>query len=152
VYGQWQWDATVTPAATNTAYAFPIQGASGIQDYANIASVANTSQIIPGALGMYKLQFSVQVNNADNGSEHTAYFWWRKNGTDITGSMGRITVPKGGSTIGGWDNMVQVTSLTDYYELYYAVNDLNLTFPFYASTAFGPSTAAIFFTLVPVGA
>jgi len=152
VYGQWQWDATVTPAATNTAYVFPIQGASGVVDYANIASVASTSHIIPGALGKFKLQFSVQINNADNGTEHTAYIWWRKNGTDITGSMGRVTVPKGGATISGWDNIVDVTNVNDYYELAYAVDNTNLTFPYFASTAFGPSTACLFITLVSVGA
>jgi len=152
VYGQWQWDATVTPAATNTAYVFPIQGASGLIDFANIASVASTSRIIPGAAGMYKLQFSLQVDNADNGTEHTAYIWWRKNGTDVPSSMGRITIPKAGSTIAGWDNMISSANTTDYWELAYAVDDLNVTFPYFSSTAFGPATAALFVTLIPVGA
>lgn len=151
VYGQWQYDATVTPAASNTAYVYPI--ASGTTDFANIASVGSTSRIIPGAAGMYKLQFSLQVENADNGTEHTAYIWWRKNGTDVTGSMGRITVPKAGATIAGWDNMISSANTTDYWELAYATDDAtHISFPYYAATAFGPATASLFITLVPVGA
>ena len=153
VYGQWQYDATITPAASNTAYAYPIAGASGVTDYANIASVGSTSRIIPGAAGMYKLQFSLQVENSDNGAEHTAYIWWRKNGTDVTASMGRVTVPKGGATIAGWDNMISSANATDYWELMYAADDAaHISFPYYAATAFGPATASMFITLVPVGA
>jgi hypothetical protein len=152
VYGQWQYDATITPAASNTAYAYPIAGASGATDYANIASVGSTSHIIPGALGMYKLQFSLQLANADNGAEHTAYIWWRKNGTDIPSSMGRVGIPKGSSTIAGWDNMIEVTNTADYWEMMYAVDDTQVTLPYYAATAFGPATASLFITLVPVGA
>ena len=149
VYGQWQYDATITPAAANTAYAYPI--ANGTVDFASVASVANTSQIIPGALGFYKMQFSVQLDNADNGSEHTAYIWWRKNGTDVPGSMGRVGVPKAGATIAGWDNTIEVTNVSDYWELMYAVDSTQVTLPYYAATAFGPATASMFITLVPVG-
>ena len=148
VYGQWQYNTTVTPAASNTAYVFPI----GTADFNNIASVGSTSRIIPGAAGMYKLQFSVQVENSDNGTEHTAYIWWRKNGVDVPTSMGRITVPKAGATIAGWDNMISSANTTDYWELAYAVDDAtHISFPFYASTAFGPATATLFTTLVPIG-
>lgn len=150
VYGQWQYDTTITPAAANTAYAYPI--ASGVTDFANVATVGSTSRIIPGAAGMYKLQFSVQLDNADNGNDHTAYFWWRKNGTDVPASMGRVDVFKGGATIAGWDNMISSANTTDYWELMYAVSDTRITLPFYAATAFGPSTASMFITLVPVGA
>ena len=152
VYGQWQYDATITPAAANTAYAYPIAGASGVTDFANIASVGSTSRIIPGAAGLYKLQFSVQLNNADNGSDHIGYFWWRKNGTDVPNSMGQVTVVKNAATIAGWDNMISSANTTDYWELMYAVDSTQITLPFYAATAFGPATASMFITLVPIGA
>jgi len=149
VYGQFQYDTTVTPAASNTAYVFPL----GTQDFGNIVTVGSTSRLIPGAAGMYNMQFSVQVANSDNGSEHTAYIWMRKNGTDVAGSMGRVTVPKGGATISSWNYMIDPSNATDYFELAYAVDDAaHITFPFYASTAFGPSTAAIITTVTPIGA
>lgn len=149
VYGQWQYNTTVTPAAANTAYAYPI--ASGSTDFANIASVGNTSRIIPGAAGMYKLQFSVQVANADNAADHIAYFWWRKNNVDVPNSMGQVYITKGNATIAGWDNMISSANTTDYWELMYAVDDTNVTLPYYAATAFGPATASMFITLVPIG-
>jgi len=152
VYGQWQYDATITPASANTAYAFPWQGGSAVTDYANIASATNTSRIQPNATGFYNLQFSIQLNNTDNSSDHTAYIWWRKNGVDIAGSMGRVYVTKQHQTISAWNNLVQATASTDYFELMYAVDNTALVFPYFAATAFGPSTAASFLTLTPVGA
>jgi hypothetical protein len=152
VYGQWQYDATITPAGANTAYAFPFQGTNAVTDFANIASAASTSRIIPGAAGTYRLAFSLQLENTDNAAEHVAYIWWRKNGVDITNSMGRIYVGKQLSVIAAWDNMVQTSNATDYFELMYAVDNVALTFPFYAATGFGPATASVFLNLVPVGA
>jgi len=152
VYGQWQYDATVTPAAANTAYAFQFQGGSAVTDYANIASATNTSRIQPNALGFYNLQFSIQLSNTDNAADHVAYIWWRKNGTDIPSSMGRVYVTKANQTIAAWNNVVQATATTDYFELMYAVDDVQLVFPYFASTAFGPATAAAFVSLVSVGA
>jgi hypothetical protein len=154
VYGQWQNTTTIVPAANDTAYAFALPTV----DFTNIASVGSTSRIIPGAAGMYKLQFSVQVQNDDSAAEHTAYFWWRKNGTDVPGSMGRVGVVKAtgtinGLTIAGWDNIISSANATDYWELMYAVDDAtHVDFPTFSSTAFGPSTSALFVTLVPVGA
>ena len=156
VYGQWQYDATITPAAANTAYAIPFQGTNAVIDFANIATASNTSEIRPNALGMYKLQFSAQVQNSDNGQDHQITFWWRKNGVDITNSAGYFTVPKAGvangSLIVGWDNMVQVTTVTDYFELIYAVNNTAVTLPYIAASAPQPGAAAVFLTLVPIGA
>jgi len=156
VYGQWQYDATLTPAAANTGYAVPFQGANATIDFANIASAASTSRIIPGAAGMFKLQFSAQVENSDNGQDHNVSFWWRKNGTDISNSAGYFTVPKAGAASGalivGWDNMVQTANTTDYFELIYAVSDTSITLPFIAAAAPRPGAAAVFLTLIPVGA
>jgi len=148
VYGQFEYNTTVTPAAINTAYVFPL----GTAATNNIATVGSTSRLIAGAAGTYNLQFSVQVDNADNGNDHIAYIWLRKNGTDVVGSTGRVTVAKGVGTISGWNYLVTSANTTDYWEIAYAVEDLNLTFPYYAATAFAPSTASVITTLTPVGA
>jgi len=147
VYGAFQYNTTVTPVAADTAYVFPI----GTADFNNIVTVGSTSRIIIGTAGIYNLQFSVQVNNADN-AERTAYIWLRKNGTDITASMGRITIIKSGSLIAGWNYYVESANTTDYFEIAYAVDNTSVTFPTYAATAFGPSTASLITTISPVGA
>jgi len=152
VYGQWQYDATITPAAANTAYAFQWQGGSAVTDYANIASATNTSRIQPNATGFYNLQFSIQLENTSNAADHIAYIWWRKNGVDIPASMGRVYVTKQHQTISAWNNLVEATASTDYFELMYAVDNVALVFPYFAATAFGPATAAAFLTITPVGA
>jgi hypothetical protein len=152
VYGQFQYNTTITPAAADTAYVFPL----GTPDFNNIASVGSTSRLIPGAAGFYNIQFSAQVENSDN-AENIAYIWLRKNGVDVTNSMGRIGVVKkngsvNGATIGAWNYLVNPANSTDYYELAYAVNDTAVTFVANAATAFGPSTACIITTITPVGA
>jgi len=148
VYGQFAYSTTITPGAANTAAAFPL----GTADVSNIATVGSTSRLIPGAAGAYNMQFSVQVDNADNGNDHIAYIWLRKNGTDVTNSMGQVTVVKGAATIASWNYLISSANTTDYWELMYAVSDTNITFPTFAATAFGPSTATIITTLTPVGA
>jgi len=148
VYGQFEYNTTVTPAAANTAYVFPL----GTATTSNIATVGSTSRLIPGAAGAYNFQFSVQVDNADNGADHIAYIWLRKNGADVTGSTGRITVAKSVATIAGWNFVVDSANTTDYFELGYAVSDTNITFPAFAATAFAPSTATLVTTITPVGA
>jgi hypothetical protein len=151
VYGQWQYDTTITPASANTAAVFPL----GTLDLGNIATVGSTSRLIPGAAGAYNLQFSIQLNNSDNGADHTALIWLRKNGTDVAGSTGRVFASKGNSTIAGWNYLISSANTTDYFELVYSVDDTRLTFPFYAASAsapVAPSTAAIITTLTPVGA
>ena len=151
VYGQFQYATTVTPVAADTAYVFPL----GTADVNNIATVGSTSRLIPGAAGIYNLQFSVQVDNVDNANDHDAYIWLRKNGTDVVGSMGRTTVPKnnaGSLQIIAWNYIVSSANTTDYWEIAYAVSDTDVTFPAFAATAFGPSTACIITSLVPVGA
>jgi hypothetical protein len=94
----------------------------------------------------------VQVNNADNGADHIAYIWLRKNGADVTGSTGRVTVVKSAATIAGWNYLIDSANATDYFELAYAVSDTDITFPAFASTAFAPSTATLVTTITPVGA
>jgi hypothetical protein len=150
VYGQFQYDTTVTPVAADTAYVFPL----GTADINNIATVGSTSRLIAGAAGVYNLQFSVQVDNADNSNDHDAYIWLRKNGSDVTGSMGRTTVTKdnaGSLKIIAWNYIVSSANTTDYWEIAYAVSDTDVTFPGFAATAFGPSTACIITSLTPVG-
>ena len=147
VYGQWQYNSTITAAAANTAYVFPI----GTPDFSNVASVGSTSRIILGAPGMYNLQFSVQIENGAN-AEHIAYIWLRKNGADLANSTGRVTLAKSASTIAGWNFVIDSANTTDYYEIAYAVNDTALIFTNYASTAFCPGTATLVTTVTPIGA
>jgi hypothetical protein len=151
VYGQWEQDGPVTPAAANTSYVFPI----GTAIDTNIASVVSTSQITPGAAGKYNLQFSLQWANADN-TEHTFYVWLRKNGVNVANSAGDITCLKSAKGISGWNYIVSSANATDYWELAYQVTDTDVTFPYVAAQGTAPNdipaAPALITTLTPVGA
>jgi hypothetical protein len=147
IYGQWRYATTITPAAINTAYVFPI----GTADYSNIATVASTSRIIPGAAGKYTLQFAVQMSAGPN-PVADAYIWLRKNGADVAGSTQVFSVNYETRvfTAGNW--ILDPANSTDYYEIAYAVGALSITFPAYAATAFCPASSNVVTTLTPVGA
>ena len=150
VYGQFQKATTQTAATANTAFVFDL----GTADINNIATVASTSRLIPGAAGAYNIQFSAQIDNSDN-MDHKAYIWLRKNGVDVAGSMGQRDVGKaglGGLAIVAWNYIVSSANTTDYFEIGYAVSNTAVTFPGIAATAFGPSTASIIVSITPVGA
>lgn len=147
VYGQFEYNTTVTPVAINTAYVFPL--GSAVTN--NIATVASTSRLIPGAAGVYNIQFSAQVKN-DNSQEHTAYIFLVKNGTPVTNSTGQVTILRQSSQIVSWNYIVTSANTTDYWEIGYAVDSIQITFPAFASTAFAPSAASIITTITPVGA
>ena len=148
IYGQFHNGSTVTPAAANTAYAFALPNT----DNNNIANVASTSHIIPGASGTYMLSVFIQITNSDSGQSHNSYTWVRKNGTDIANSMHDYNVPKAvaGQTTFQW--LVTSSNTTDYFEIYYAVDNTAVTYPGAAATSFGPAAPSIIVQITPVGA
>ena len=151
VHGQFELTTTVTPAAANTAYVFPL----GTATLNNIATVGSTSRLIPGAAGRYNFQFSVQCSNSDNSNDQEFYIWLRKNGTDVAGSTGRMTLPKsttGSLKIVGWNFIVETANATDYFELAYAVASTQVTFPAFSPLAFAPGTSSLVTTITPIGA
>ena len=147
--GQWYYTSTVTPAAANTAYAFPI-GTSDT-NITKVASVASTSRIIPGVAGKFNLQFSVQWSNANN-SEQLLYIWLRKNGSDVAESAGKVTCLKSAANISSWNYMINSANTTDYWEIMYSVDDVAVTFPYIGAASPVPGIPSIITTLTPTGA
>ena len=85
-------------------------------------SLASTSQITVAYAGDYNCQFSAQLLNTDS-SEHDVFFWWKKNGTTIPDSAGRVTIQKKHGSVDGhlivaW-NIYVTLAATDYVELYW---------------------------------
>lgn len=151
VYGQWEQDGPVTPAAANTSYVF----APGNAIDTNIASIVSTSRITPGAAGKYNLQFSLQWLNGAN-SEYRFYVWLRKNGVNVANSTGDVTCAKSASGVSGWNYIVSSANATDYFELAYQVESTDITFPYVATFGTAPNDVpacpALITTLTPIGA
>jgi hypothetical protein len=77
--------------------------------------------------------------------------WVRKNGTDVAGSTGRVSVPNKHGSIDGhllpaW-NYFFTLAANDYLELYWAVTNVALSIQTNAASAWAPSTASVIATL-----
>jgi hypothetical protein len=108
--------------------------------------------------GIYNLQWSGQFQNTDN-SEHDIYVWLKKNGTDVTGSTGLVSIVKSngssglGHMITGWNYFLQLAA-NDYVEIWWATSSTQVTLEAYpiGTSPPRPSTASVIATLSFVSA
>jgi hypothetical protein len=145
-YAQYQDNTTQTAAAINTGY--PIKFRT--LDYSNGVSVVSDSRITIANTGIYNLQFSVQLENSST-QEHDVTIWLRKNGTDVAGSAGFISVASShggvhGHVLSAWNYLLDVVG-RDYYELVWSVSNTAVTMPYYAGALPPPSAASAIFTV-----
>jgi len=93
VFGYWGafWDMTdQTVTSTTTAYVVNFGNANADNDG---VSVVSGNQITVANAGVYNIAVSVQVTST-NSQIHDAWFWFRKNGTNIPASCSQISVPQ----------------------------------------------------------
>jgi hypothetical protein len=147
-FGAFQDDTDQTIASTTTAYAMKL----GTTDFTNGVYVSNTSRMNVRNAGMYNLQWSGQFENSDN-QIHTSTVWLRKNGTDIPGSAGFISIPNkhggtNGTIIASWNYFVQCAA-NDYVEIMWSANNTSISLQFYptATSPTRPSTASVIATM-----
>ena len=105
--------------------------------------------------GAYNFQWSGQFSNLATSTED-AYVWLRINGTDLTGSTGRLGFVQRKSagvptaTIAGWNYYVNLNA-NDYLEIFAVVTSTNLTiatYPKVTGTPLAyPSTASVVATM-----
>jgi len=146
-YGDFANLNTIVPAAANTAYAFALPTTNN----ANGISITSTSRITCSNPGNYNLQFSVQWENTDNGSDHNLYIWLRYNGVDVANTGGRITCVKNSSGIAAWNYIAAAAAANDYFELMYSVDDTAIQMPYIAASSPVPAIPSVILTMVPVG-
>jgi hypothetical protein len=145
-YGQYQDGVTQTAATANTGY--PIKFRT--LDYSNGVTVVSDSRITIANTGIYNLQFSVQLENSSS-NEHDATIWLRKNGTDVAGSAGFVSVASShggvhGHVLSAWNYLLDAVG-RDYYELVWSVSNTAVTMPYYAGALPPPSAASAIFTV-----
>jgi len=153
-------DSTSQTVAANTAQAVTFN----TTDYVNGVSVAASdadptkkSKITVTVPGIYNLQFSAQLQNTDAALQD-ASVWLRKNGADVAGSLGRVSVPGvhsavNGNTIASWNYFVQLAG-NDYVELWWSNTNTAVTIQTYAAgvSPTRPTTASVISTLSFVSA
>jgi hypothetical protein len=92
-YGAFQDTTDQTASSTTTAYAVALN----TTDYSNGIYVSNTSRINVRNYGIYNIQFSLQYKNTTNDGQDVD-IWFKKNGTNVTGSNSRFHMPARKST------------------------------------------------------
>ena len=121
-------------------------------DFSNDVSISS-SKITVVNPGIYNLQFSVQLENADNAPQDT-FIWLKQNGVDIVGSTGKVGMPARKSpgdpfhSIFGWNYFVSMAA-SDYIEIYWSTTDVDVTIQFYPASGSPtkPSTQSVVATL-----
>ena len=147
-YGAFQSLVDQTIASTTTAYAMTLD----TTDYADGVYISNSSRINVRNAGIYNLQWSGQFENSDT-QLHDVSVWLRKNGTNIVGSTGFISVPNShgginGTIIAGWNYFLELAA-NDYIELYWSATSTQISLQFYpvGTSPTRPSTASLIATM-----
>jgi hypothetical protein len=126
-YGAFQDSTDQTAASTTTAYPMTFN----TTDFSNGVYLSNSSRLNVRNAGIYNLQFSVQLENKDN-EQHDLDIWFRKNGTNITASNSKFTVPARksasiyGHVIGAINYFVELAA-NDYVEIVWRAENTNLS-------------------------
>jgi len=145
-YGQFKKTTSVSPAATNTAYAITFD----TTEESNKVSIGSpASRIVVEEAGIYNFSahFTVLSNNA---SAKTVYFWFRKNGVDVSASAFLSTSDiNGGHMASGRDDFFSLVA-GDYIELMWAADSTNLELHASAATGFAPSGPSCLLSVMQV--
>jgi hypothetical protein len=153
-YGEWQSDQNQPYGGTtvvNQSYAMFAEvndGSNGIRMVSNDGSNSDQSKtrLTFDYAGTYNIQWSGQFENTDN-SDQDVNVWLRKNGTDIFGSNGIISVPaRHGSTYGhtipSW-NFILTVAAGDYIEFIWSASNAGVYLLYSAGVTRSPSSNSV---------
>ena len=122
-------------------------------DFSNDTTLVDTTKMQVVKPGIYNMQFSVQLENADNAPQDV-FIWLKQNGTDIIASTGKVGMPQRKAVndpshdIKGWNYFLSMNA-GDYVEVWWSTTGVNVTIPNYTATPLPtkPSTASVVATL-----
>ena len=148
-YGAFSDYTNQTASVINTGYAMTLN----TTDLSYGISIANNSRITFAYDGIYNIQYSSQFSSERTNGESDINVWLRKNGTDVVGSNGFISVPRktgnvNGHSLPSWNYLIEVNS-GDYVEFVWATSHLDVTLKTYASNNH-PSTASVIVTATQI--
>ena len=145
-YGQFKKTTSVSPAAANTAYAITFDTT---EDSNGVSVGSPASRIVVTEDGIYNFSahFTILSNNS---SAKTTWFWFRKNGTNVSASAFLTTSDiNGGHMASGRDHFFSLVA-GDYIELMWAADSTNLELHASAATAFAPSGPSCLLSVMQV--
>lgn len=138
-FGAWQDTTNQTAAAINTGYAITFN----TTDVTDGITLVSNSRITVPSTGIYNLQFSAQFVNTDS-SIQDIDVWVKKNGTNIAGTDGQVSVPNRHGSVDGhalpaWNYFLSLAA-NDYVELFWSTTSTTVSLQ--ALPASGPHPAA----------
>lgn len=143
-------DYTDQTTTANTAKAMTFN----TTDESRGVSIVAGSQITFAYAGTYNLQWSGQFENTAN-TDVDISVWLKKNGNDVVGSTGFVSLPKNPGTashvLPSW-NFVLTAVAGDYFEFWWSTTGSQVSLQTYPATTgpVRPSTASIVLTVTPV--
>ena len=130
-------DASITAAASNTAYAIQFDTPSLAADIA--LDPTNTTRIVFSEGGLYRISFTAQIASS-SASTLEFRFWPRVNGTDITGSTMVASLHNNGATIVVSRDSIFQFAAGDYLEAMWATDSTSGSLLAHAATAYAPAS------------
>jgi hypothetical protein len=148
-------DTTDQTAVANTATVMTFNTTDFASDVSVVTSGGYASRITVASAGIYNFQWSGQFVNTDT-QIHDVNVWVRKNGTDVVGSTGIISIANkhgglDGHNIYGWNFFFSLNA-GDYIELWWSTPDIRVSiqaFPV-GTTPVRPSTSSLVATMALV--
>ena len=148
-FGSFYDSTTQTIASITTAYPIKL---TKIDTARNFRLVNN--KIIADSAGVYNMQWSGQFQNTDN-AEQDATVWIRKNGVNVVGSAGYVSIPKARASINGhsvvsWNYIIPMAA-GDSIVWYWQATDTKVSLQYYPqqTSPTRPSTASVIVTITP---
>lgn len=121
---------------------------------ANGINLSNSSRVNFTQSGTYSITFSIQFVNSDNNIIHTADVWLAKNGLALADTASKFDIPgrhsgSDGALI-GTVNFVMTISGGDYIELYWLVDNANVSIETIPAAGSVPQIPGVVFTATQV--
>lgn len=137
-------DQTAGAANTGTLITF------STSDITNGVTLVDSSKITVANAGTYNAQFSVQLANADS-QDQDVWVWFKKNGTNVADSGGRVTVVSKHGSVDGhliaiW-NVFLTLAANDYLQLYWETTNTNCRIEHIAAANDHPAAPSAIFTI-----
>jgi hypothetical protein len=147
-WGSFWSDADQTAAATNTAYAMTLNNTD--PDSSGV-SVTSSSHVNFTYAGVYDIQFSAQFHNTGGGgSGNTVNIWLNKNGSIVSDTDTRLTVPSNAPYVVAAWNFVLKLNAGDYLELIWSTDNTHIQLEAEAAAGIHPAIPSVILTATQV--
>ena len=133
-------DASITAAASNTAYAILFDAPAFAVDITR--DPANLTRIVFGDKGLYRISFTAQIVSSSS-STIEFRFWPRVNGSDVTGSTMVASLHNNGATIVVSRDSIFEFEAGDYLEAMWATTSTSGSLLAHAATAYAPASPSV---------